>query len=187
MSSSAPGICLVLTAEARKVVKELKSDHPLAILAPSNITASGIRPRTSGNSIPFLKRTGQNLDALHANARCLDLIVLALLPLLLLARNRCKLRSPMIAEQRARSECVEILDETYAKHEPSIRREKLASFFPHRHRQPRNLPSFAKELLACAIISLKSQALTRMPTQYRKEPRRRLSLREIALADVRCQ
>ena len=38
MSSSAPGICLVSNTEARKIVKELKGEHALAILAPSNIT-----------------------------------------------------------------------------------------------------------------------------------------------------
>ena len=40
MSSSTPGICLVSNVEARKIVKELKGEHALAILSPSNITGS---------------------------------------------------------------------------------------------------------------------------------------------------
>ena len=40
-NSTAPGICLVSTSEARKVVKEFKGDKPLAILVPSNITGAG--------------------------------------------------------------------------------------------------------------------------------------------------
>ena len=34
MSSSAPGLCLVSNVKARKLVKELKGEHALAILAP---------------------------------------------------------------------------------------------------------------------------------------------------------
>ena len=41
MCSSEPRICLVSTAEARKRLKELKGEHPLAIVAPSNITNTG--------------------------------------------------------------------------------------------------------------------------------------------------
>ena len=35
------GICLVSTAEAKKIAKELKGDHALAVLSPSNITGVG--------------------------------------------------------------------------------------------------------------------------------------------------
>ena len=41
MRSTEPGICLASTAEARKLVNELKGEHPLAILAPANITCIG--------------------------------------------------------------------------------------------------------------------------------------------------
>ena len=41
MRSSEPGICLVSTSDGRKLVKELKGDHPLAILVPTNITNTG--------------------------------------------------------------------------------------------------------------------------------------------------
>ena len=38
MSSTAPGICLASTAKGKKLVNELKGEHPLAILVPTNIT-----------------------------------------------------------------------------------------------------------------------------------------------------
>ncbi len=41
LSSSAPGVCLVSSAEARKAVKELKSEHALAILSPTNADKKG--------------------------------------------------------------------------------------------------------------------------------------------------
>ena len=36
-----PGVCLVSSSEARKAIQELKSDHALAILSPSNIDNRG--------------------------------------------------------------------------------------------------------------------------------------------------
>ena len=41
MKSSEPGICLVSTADAKNIAKELKGDHALAVLSPSNITGVG--------------------------------------------------------------------------------------------------------------------------------------------------
>ena len=41
MSSTGPGICLVSTTDGKKLVNELKSDCPLAILVPTNISGTG--------------------------------------------------------------------------------------------------------------------------------------------------
>ena len=41
INSMEPGKCLATTAEARKLVNELKGEHPLAILMPANITGTG--------------------------------------------------------------------------------------------------------------------------------------------------
>ena len=41
LSASEPGVCLATTSEARKAVKDLKSDKALAVLSPSNIDGQG--------------------------------------------------------------------------------------------------------------------------------------------------
>ena len=41
MSYTAPGVCLVSTANGKKLVNELKGDGPLAMLVPTNISGTG--------------------------------------------------------------------------------------------------------------------------------------------------
>ena len=41
MRSTTPGVCLVSTADGKKLVNELKGEGPLAILVPTNISGTG--------------------------------------------------------------------------------------------------------------------------------------------------